>query len=883
MFYRYPAVGVRSISFAAVLALTFALVSACAAAAAPTDLPPGFQDEVALSHLRDPTNFKFAPDGRIFVAQKSGKIVVFENLSDQTPEVFANLSKEVYDNSDHGLLGLALDPAFPLKPYVYALYSYDHVLGETAADGAEGTVPRWGEPPTYEGDPCPDTGSGCQVSGRLVRLTVEGNHAAPTADAPAEKVLLEGWCQQFSSHSIGDIEFGPEGALYVTGGDGANFNAADYGQFGNPCGDPPGPAGTGLKPPDAEGGALRAQSPLSPSGRVVLNGTLDRVDPETGEGWPGNPFAGSSNANARRIIGFGFRNPFRFAINPRTNGVFVNNVGWTTDEEIDRVPIGSSVAYNSGWPCYEGLSPIPEYQNTGLAACTRLYSDPGSTSQPMFYYDHTSPISPDDPCPSTAGSAISGSAFYEGNRYPAAYHDALFFADSVRGCIYVMTADAAGEPNPLTTTVFDQNPPYPGVDLEQGPEGDIFYSNLYEGLGGTIHRISYDPAAPQARLKADKEWGETPLTIHFDAGASTGPAGDQLKFEWDLDGNGSFETGGSTRTETYGTASNVTAVVRVTDVPNGKTSIASLTVYPGDSPPNVTISKPSPSLTWGVGQPLQFAGTAKAEGGAGPSLPDAGLYWKTRLLHCPFSAANCHEHPLQIFPAKSSGELLAPDHDFPSYINFELTATDSRGLSATANVKIAARPSTLQLESEPPGIELTAGPKTAPAPFELKAIENSPTTLVAPATASFGGTSYSFRGWSDGGERVHTVNAGGPATYVATYARPGGGAILGGSGGDAGKSGTAAEAGSQVKPRPPRLLSGPARSTRRRSARFVFEGDAIGYRCRFDARPYAPCGSPRAYRHLAVGSHIFRLIPVDAAGDQVARGLRYSWRVEAPR
>ena len=66
------------------------------------------------------------------------------------------------------------------------------------------------------------------ISGRLSRLQVTGNQAGP------EQVLIEDWCQQFPSHSIGDLAFGADGALYVTGGDGANFNYADYGQSGNP-------------------------------------------------------------------------------------------------------------------------------------------------------------------------------------------------------------------------------------------------------------------------------------------------------------------------------------------------------------------------------------------------------------------------------------------------------------------------------------------------------------------------------------------------------------------------------------------------------------------------------------------------------------------------
>jgi hypothetical protein len=50
----------------------------------------------------------------------------------------------------------------------------------------------------------------------------------------AEQVLIEDWCQQYPSHSIGAVEFGRDGALYASGGDGASFNFVDYGQDGSP-------------------------------------------------------------------------------------------------------------------------------------------------------------------------------------------------------------------------------------------------------------------------------------------------------------------------------------------------------------------------------------------------------------------------------------------------------------------------------------------------------------------------------------------------------------------------------------------------------------------------------------------------------------------------
>ncbi len=58
----------------------------------------------------------------------------------------------------------------------------------------------------------------------------------------AEQVLIEDWCQQGPTHTIGDLRFGADGALYVSGGDAASPDFVDYGQMGiptNPCGDPP--------------------------------------------------------------------------------------------------------------------------------------------------------------------------------------------------------------------------------------------------------------------------------------------------------------------------------------------------------------------------------------------------------------------------------------------------------------------------------------------------------------------------------------------------------------------------------------------------------------------------------------------------------------------
>src|SRR5262245_63343552 len=84
-------------------------------------LPTGFQEQIVFSGLNQPTNIEFAPDGRIFVAEKRGTIKVYDSLADPTPDVFADLSSRVHDQWDRGLLGLALAPNFPANPWVYVL------------------------------------------------------------------------------------------------------------------------------------------------------------------------------------------------------------------------------------------------------------------------------------------------------------------------------------------------------------------------------------------------------------------------------------------------------------------------------------------------------------------------------------------------------------------------------------------------------------------------------------------------------------------------------------------------------------------------------------------------------------------------------------------
>jgi len=108
------------------IALTWAvllfaiLVAMVSLLTAPVDavptLPAGFRDEVVLDRLDNPTNVEFSRDGRVFVAEKSGLIRVFDDLSDPTPTTFADLRTNVHNFWDRGLLGLTPAPDFPDDP-----------------------------------------------------------------------------------------------------------------------------------------------------------------------------------------------------------------------------------------------------------------------------------------------------------------------------------------------------------------------------------------------------------------------------------------------------------------------------------------------------------------------------------------------------------------------------------------------------------------------------------------------------------------------------------------------------------------------------------------------------------------------------------------------
>jgi len=741
---------IRPLALAAVLAL--ALVAAGAPSAQAQPLQPGFTESVVFDNLIDPTDVAFAPDGRVFMAEKSGLIKVFSSLSATTPTIAADLRTQVYNFWDRGLLSIALDPQFPVRPYLYALYTYDGKIGETA--------PRWGQP-GVSSDPCPTppgpTDAGCLVSTRLSKLTVTGNAVS------GEQTLIHDWCQQFPSHSAGGLVFGPDGMLYASGGDGASFNFTDYGQEGNPCGDPPGGVGTNLSAPTAEGGALRSQDYRTTTDPTGLDGALIRIDPDTGAAAPGNPMSASSDANARRIVAAGMRNPFRFTFRPGTSEIYVGDVGWGAWEEIDRIPAPTDATVdNFGWPCYEGNGQSPAYAGAGLNLCKSLYSTTGSVTSPLFTYSHSGDVVSGEEC-TIAGASISGLAFYQGGSYPSSYTGALFFADYSKRCTWVMF-EKNGVPDPTTRQVFlNENDP---VNIKTGPGGDLFLVDF----NGQLRRISYPGGnrAPTAVAKAEPQAGPLPLTVNFDASGSTDPdAGDVLTYAWDLDGDGAYDDSTAVKPSwTYTKAANVTVRLKVTDK-GGLVSTDSVLIGAGNEVPNAQIETPTAALQWAVGDSISFSG--KGTDPQDGTLSAAKMSWTLVMRHCE-TENDCHSHTIQTFAGVAGGSFIAPDHEFPSHLELRLTVTDSGGLSDTETLRLDPKTVDLVFKSEPPGLTLLAGESATAAPYTKTVIVGSKVSLAAPTPQSLNGSWMGFSSWSDGGARVHDIVA--PATtttYTATY------------------------------------------------------------------------------------------------------------------
>lgn len=309
--------------------------------------PTGIAAARLTAGLTNPTAMQFAPDGRLFVSEQGGTLRVIKNGA-LLPAPFVKLT--VDSNNERGLLGIAFDPDFAHNGFVYVYYT--------------STTPR--------------------AHNRLSRFTASGDVAV----AGSETVLLDlDDLSSATNHNGGNIQFGPDGELYVAVGE--NANGAN---------------------------AQTLSNLLGKMLRIHADGTIPAS----------NPFFGSASGKNRAIWALGLRNPFTFAFQPGTHRMFINDVGLNTWEEIDEGIAGA----NYGWPTQEGNGSNPSFRNpivqyghgtsstTGCAITGGAFYNPGTALLPAahvgkyFFADACSGwIRELDPSTHAVTSFASGLAF----------------------------------------------------------------------------------------------------------------------------------------------------------------------------------------------------------------------------------------------------------------------------------------------------------------------------------------------------------------------------------------------------------------------------------------------------------------------------------------
>ena len=257
-----------------------------------------------------------------------------------TASMFKDLSTRVFNFYDRGLLGLTVDPRLGNgtgHDFVYVLTRRTRLRVRTRRAGTTTARRRPGRHT-----------DGCVVSGTLSRIPVNAN-----GTAGAEQILIDNeWCQQFTSHSVGHLAFGPDGYLYVTGGEGASYDNADWGQFGgslsgtptpkNPCGDPPG--GVGVAQHVADRTRWRdALAEPAPAGRRAAGAQRRAAahQPRHRRRRARQPDVQRVDAVGERVAHPRLRVAQPVPVHRRARArheIWVGDVGWGIWEEINRIP-----------------------------------------------------------------------------------------------------------------------------------------------------------------------------------------------------------------------------------------------------------------------------------------------------------------------------------------------------------------------------------------------------------------------------------------------------------------------------------------------------------------------------------------------------------------
>ncbi|MET0979870.1 MAG: PQQ-dependent sugar dehydrogenase, partial [Candidatus Saccharimonadales bacterium] len=469
---------------------------------------------------------------------------------------------------------------------------------------------------------------------------------------------------------------------------------------------------------------MNLYSPNS-QGLSNIHGKILRLNPD-GSAPADNPFVNTPNAIGQ-IWAYGLRNPFRFNFTPNDK-LMVGDVGGDAWEELNSIVRGG----NYGWPLAEGMCTGCPYIN------------------PVYAYAHTPP-------PEKAG-AITAVMTYTGDTFPASYQNKIFIADYTLGFIKYLTFDQDFSTF-ISEATFDESAGTV-VQLDQGPDGNIYQLNIYPG---ELYKISPSGGnrAPTAAIAATPSNGIAPLAVSFSATGSTDPDNDPLTYSWDF-GDGTTSTEENPQ-KTF-TANGVYDVV-LTVSDGAKTGQATQKITVGSTPPTAQILTPIDKAPYNAGDTISFSGTGLDEQDS--TLPDSAYTWKIDFHHA------THKHPFRENITGKSGSFQIPrgaDNSSNTWYRIYLTVTDSSGLSTTTFVEVLPRIVTLTVSANFPDATFTIDGEPKTGSFTEEAVVGVERTVAAVSPQFVGSGQYHYGSWSDGQAQSHVITT--PAqntTYQVTY------------------------------------------------------------------------------------------------------------------
>ncbi len=289
-----------------------------------------------------------------------------------------------------------------------------------------------------------------------------------------------------------------------------------------------------------------------------------------------NPFIDGEEGDPR-VWAYGFRNPWKFNLQPESETLFITDVGGSLFEELNLgVPGG-----NFGWSLAEGPEP------SGRAGI--IY--------PIYSYPHTNPD----------GQAIIGGDHAPATNFPSEYEGNYFFADNITREIFRMVLDDSNTPRSVDVFVSETTDTWGPVDLQFGPDGALYYLTFGRG---NLFRVSYVGGVnrqPVAHATVTPNNGAAPLEVTLDASDSFDPEGDPLTYHWDL-GDGTQSEQRIVR-KSYPPGAYV-ATLTVTDAGGASAEVRNLSIISGNEAPEPVIQEPVKGRLVLEGEVITFGGTA---------------------------------------------------------------------------------------------------------------------------------------------------------------------------------------------------------------------------------------------------------------------------------